>query len=124
MNYTKGPWKSRSKDQCVYGPAGVTICHCGDNGIYGDESYSISKQESYGNARLIAAAPDLKKERDELKEINREMLNALVYITEFVETWEPDIEKLCAYIPRVDKYIAIIEKATGKTWAEIKEAGE
>ena len=55
------------------------------------------------------------KERDELKEINREMLHQLIMIGIYgALRFESDWPKL--------QYV--IEKATGKTWAEIKEAGE
>ena len=100
MNYTKGPWKSRSKDQCVYGPAGVTICHCGNNGIYGDESYSISKKEAYGNARLISFAPD--------------MLHTLIYANLMYK------EKVGETLASIDY---VLEALTGKTWGEIEELG-
>jgi hypothetical protein len=100
LGITPGPWYSRSRNQNVYGPAGVSVAWFGENGIYGKESYSISKKEACANARVAAAAP--------------EMLEALI---DLYDDWK--------YIDHTDPDIAIrpiIEKATGRKWNKIKES--
>lgn len=54
-------------------------------------SRSPGDSEATANAYLIAAAPETAKERDELKAINAQLLEALMYVRRFVNSKDVDV---------------------------------
>lgn len=79
MTHTKGPWAfeelaAKDGDGYVLTTEGnrVEIAHHG--GAY---SMGLPRAEVLANARLIAAAPETAAERDRLREVNAELLDAL-----------------------------------------------
>jgi len=62
------------------------------------------------NARLIAAAPETAAERDQLREVNAELLAALESL---VEMSDDPIEYMACRSYRIDAARAAIEKAKG-----------
>jgi hypothetical protein len=68
--HTPGPWEVVTDfwgDQIrITGPAGVLVSYAAQAAIYGVETYKIEADEAAANARLIAAAPDLLRELQEL----------------------------------------------------------
>jgi len=106
LGITPGPWKVNDAKF-----AGDEVVDC--SGRTSDESdivYANCNNEQWkGNLKLIAEAP--------------EMLEALIEAT--IEIMNNDINEYKwskkDAIRRNDGYISVIEKATGKTWEEIKE---
>jgi hypothetical protein len=77
--HTPGPWKAHFEEAYyVTGPdrgrVAMMLNLKGAHGLGGRRT----GEESAANARLIAAAPETAAERDRLKEINEELLDALV----------------------------------------------
>ena len=79
--HTPGPWKAHFEEAYyVTGPdrgrVAMMLNLKGAHGLGGRRT----GEESAANARLIAAAPETAAERDRLKEINAELLDALTEI--------------------------------------------
>jgi hypothetical protein len=92
MSYTPGPWKTV---KCECGSP-----YCKKYGI--DKLYIEHSVLNEGDARLIAAAPD--------------MLEALISQAKHYN-YDRSSERMRVIAP-------ILEKATGKTWEEIREERE
>lgn len=75
--HTTGPWEVTR-----YGDGQYSIYPKGEKG-YTEEG--IDDAEDISNAELIAAAPDLLAERDRLREVNAELIDALSRMEEWVE---------------------------------------
>lgn len=74
MKHTKGPWRplTFSNHELRTDFAMVQI---------GDSAHMIGySEQDFADAELIAAAPDLLEERDKLKAVNAELLEALKYM--------------------------------------------
>jgi len=79
MEHTPAPWNinlSRIENKphkiIIYGQTKrIALCFKEDNSVY------VNETEALANAQLIAAAPQTAAERDKLKEINAELLEAL-----------------------------------------------
>ena len=67
----------------------------------------IDHNTMLANARLIASAPDLLAERDQLREINAELLASLDFMVQAADT-EPGMS---IYRAHIDVARAVIEKA-------------
>ena len=113
LNYTKGKWQVlpeevdkdyiRVRGTCIGGRYKIANV---PTPTY-DNVHERESDETRANARLIAAAP--------------EMLEALIESVIFIENVSEgmDISNLKHYQNKV----AIIEKATGKSWEEVVKAG-
>ncbi len=53
----------------------------------GSEKVVSLEEVTEANARLLAAAPETAAERDQLREINRELLEALEWIADTSDAW-------------------------------------
>lgn len=107
--HTPGPWevrKTASGNPFIYAGqlnvAGVAIARPG-----------IDSATSAANARLIAAAPETAAERDRLKEINAELLEALLLCRQWGVTEAETTGGLNWALDVVPKIEAAIAKATG-----------
>jgi hypothetical protein len=65
--FTPGPWKALSaqygNDVIAPNALGVKIAFCGRAAVYsGEGNYNVGNDESFYNAHLIAAAPDMYKQ--------------------------------------------------------------
>ena len=85
--HTPGPWKvcggSTPKFKAITSNSGYVVFEMGDQFQHMENGRGIaapSYEEQSANARLIAAAPETAAERDRLKEINAELLEALEYL--------------------------------------------
>src|SRR5579859_797486 len=69
--HTPGPWATDNSGE-------ISDSHAGIAQVYFPGAFGSSqvKAECMANARLIAAAPETARERDELKELNAELLAA------------------------------------------------
>jgi hypothetical protein len=76
MKHTPGPWETSTLD-------GGEWQVCGPGG--GDTIAALYNGNEEANANLIAAAPDLLAERDRLKAINAELLEALQTIENYID---------------------------------------
>lgn len=77
--HTPGPWKCErliDNDGNPYATSYLAHIDIGPCMIWAP----VGNAEQEANARLIAAAPETAAERDKLKEINKELLDALVYV--------------------------------------------
>lgn len=84
MKHTKGPWvvyENISEFKTGY----VVVETADGDRIYEREVYKSTYENEFANAALIAAAPDLLEERDKLKAVNAELLEALEEIVEQLE---------------------------------------
>ena len=133
--HTPGPWKISehliTDDMVVRGACGSWVSHSrrieGRGGVLLAELTATEKIENVdtgypcvcssaemlANAALIAAAPETAAERDRLKEINKELLEALKTM---VDTFNPDHQ--CIYDfgrAKFNAASAAIAKAEGKT---------
>lgn len=73
--------------------------------------YRVTDKRWYSEETMATVV----KERDKLKELNDEMLDALKETLAI-----PEVKYQRSY----EDWMGIIEKTTGKTWEEIEEAGE
>lgn len=64
MRHTKGPWKIHDSGQIIawddFAQESTTVCFVGSN--------DTCEQEDFSNASLIAAAPDILEELEQLRE--------------------------------------------------------
>lgn len=113
--HTPGPWLVAGEDKTfIYalGPSGT-------NSFWAQVQYAgvdrISKEEAIANARLIAAAPETAAERDRLKEINAELLEALKFAAD-------SLDIRCAGSGAALR--AAIDKATGQSLQDLADIGQ
>lgn len=110
--HTKGPW--RAYNGHISGPLDVVLAHTalGLIMVGGKDEYRISQSEEEANARLIADAPTLLAERDQLRE-------ALAWYADELN-YEPTIKS--AYI---DATLSAVEHDCGnKAIAALTEGGK
>lgn len=75
--HTPGPWTVRSDEFIVEAPDGLEVCRAPDECDNEGGTRFIYRQNYRANARLIAAAPQLLADRQELVEVLRESLALL-----------------------------------------------
>jgi hypothetical protein len=102
--HTPGPWRFSSDGHIVSASTGERVCTPHSTLLGGKVSDQIKDLKR--NARLIAAAPETAAERDRLREVNAELLAALLAMQAFIEG-EPDAVEPFGLIR------AAIAKATG-----------
>jgi hypothetical protein len=95
--HTPGPWVYREDDQTI------TAILEGEVARKYDAQAIIAEvrpqPEAYANARLIAAAPETAAERDRLREVNAELLEALRNLVVDLEEraeWDGEARVVCA----------------------------
>jgi hypothetical protein len=114
QKHTPGPWivdgvEVYALDDCEFHSVADASCNytCRD------------EVEAIANARLIAEAPETAAERDRLKEINVELLEALIWIADISDKNHDDPTLRAAgarTLRRIgDRADAAIAKATGKS---------
>jgi len=98
MNHTPGPWKHgegvcNHKVYSVAQPEKDEIVRC-----YGD-----TPEEAEANARLIAAAPEMEKQIGHFREVNAQLLKALIAARGMLtpkqqRSWPKNYERICTAI--------------------------
>ena len=108
MKHTPGPWKLIVDDKAYFGDELKIVT---DNRHIA--TVNPATNEGPANAQLIASAPDLLEENARLKEINREMVEALEHIAEY---WNGGSESAVDAIEHaIETAQEILSKAEGES---------
>ena len=111
LGISKGPWKWGGNEDCdlLKDMEGETVMD--DGSAYGEYSQTIKPDSP--NGKVIALAPEMLKV----------LLDEYTFLETYLGTWADGIDNV-AYGRFLNRQVIIaqtIEKATGKTWEEVKE---
>ena len=81
--HTPGPWRVKYESE----PGGAFLIYGPWGGAIDPDAGYVTQEENEANARLIAAAPETKRQRDEL-------LAALELLADAYEAWGPECRTL------------------------------